>query len=139
MIWPVPSMAIDDAMALFVDRAGGASGFALSDDTEASVSEVCTRLDGLPLAIELAAGRVRAIPVGQLASRLDDRFRLLTGGARTAHAAPADAAGGRGVELRPAVRRRAARVRTALGVLGRLLARCGRGRSARGTTSRPRT
>ena len=84
MIWPVPSMAIDDAMALFVDRAQGASGFAFSEDTEASVNEVCTRLDGLPLAIELAAGRVRAIPVGQLASRLDDRFRLLTGGARTA-------------------------------------------------------
>jgi predicted ATPase/DNA-binding SARP family transcriptional activator len=83
-IWPVPSMAIDDAIALFVDRAEGSSGFSLTEATATSVGEVCTRLDGLPLAIELAAGRVRAIPVGQLASRLDDRFRLLTGGARTA-------------------------------------------------------
>ena len=46
--------------------------------------ELCARLDGLPLAVELAAARTRAIPVPQLASRLDDRFRLLTGGARTA-------------------------------------------------------
>ena len=48
------------------------------------VEELCTRLDGLPLAIELAAARVRTIPVQQLSERLDDRFRLLTGGARTA-------------------------------------------------------
>lgn len=83
-IWPMPTMAIDDAIELFVDRASNAASFALTEDTEESVTEVCTRLDGLPLAIELAAGRVRAMPVGQLASRLDDRFRLLTGGARTA-------------------------------------------------------
>jgi predicted ATPase/DNA-binding SARP family transcriptional activator len=83
-IWPLPAMVIDDAIELFVDRAGRAGGFALTAETEASVGEVCTRLDGLPLAIELAAGRVRAMPVGQLVSRLDDRFRLLTGGARTA-------------------------------------------------------
>ena len=53
-------------------------------DAAAVVEDVCTRLDGLPLAIELAAARVRVIPVQQLADRLDDRFRLLTGGARTA-------------------------------------------------------
>jgi predicted ATPase/DNA-binding SARP family transcriptional activator len=89
-IWPVPAMSTDDAVALFVDRAGASSGFQLepagdaADSTAAIVTELCTRLDGLPLAIELAAGRVRTIPVRQLASRLDDRFRILTGGSRTA-------------------------------------------------------
>ena len=47
------------------------------------VSDVCRRLDGLPLAVELAAARLRALPLATLAERLDDRFRLLTGGART--------------------------------------------------------
>ena len=83
-IWRMPSMAIDDSVALFVDRAATASGFVMTSEDEPVVLDLCTRLDGLPLAIELAAGRSRAFPVQQLAARLDDRFRLLTGGARTA-------------------------------------------------------
>ena len=123
MIWPVPSMAIEDAMALFVDRAEGSSGFTLSEETESSVNDVCTRLDGLPLAIELAAGRVRAIPVGP--ARLPPRRPLPDPHRRRSHraAAPADAARGRGVELRPPLRRGAAGVRAPVRVLGRLHAR----------------
>ena len=83
-IWPVPPLAIEDAVELFTDRAGAAGAADGSLDATAVVEDVCTRLDGLPLAIELAAARVRVIPVQQLADRLDDRFRLLTGGARTA-------------------------------------------------------
>ncbi len=74
-----------DSVRLFVDRAQAASpGFTLDDTTVVPVVEVCRRLDGLPLAIELAAARLRTMTVGQLASRLDDRFRLLTGTTRTA-------------------------------------------------------
>ena len=83
-IWPVPPLAIEDAVELFTDRAGAAGAVEASLEASAVVEDVCTRLDGLPLAIELAAARVRVIPVQQLADRLDDRFRLLTGGARTA-------------------------------------------------------
>jgi predicted ATPase/DNA-binding SARP family transcriptional activator len=83
-IWPVPPLAIGDAIELFTDRAASAGAAKGSLDATAIVEDVCTRLDGLPLAIELAAARARVIPVQQLADRLDDRFRLLTGGARTA-------------------------------------------------------
>jgi predicted ATPase/DNA-binding SARP family transcriptional activator len=84
-IWPVPPLAADDAVQLFVARAQ-ASGVRLdlSDDLLAMVADICARLDGLPLAIELAAARARAFPVHQISSRLHDRFRLLTGGSRTA-------------------------------------------------------
>jgi predicted ATPase/DNA-binding SARP family transcriptional activator len=82
--WPAPPMSVEDAVALFADRAAATSGFAMSGENTRTVNDLCERLDGMPLAIELAAGRVRAMPVHQLASRLDDRFRLLTGGARTA-------------------------------------------------------
>jgi len=84
LVWTVPSMTTEDAVALFAERAGAASGFVLTPETEPIVRDLCARLDGLPLAIELAAGRSRAFPVRQLAARLDDRFRLLTGGSRTA-------------------------------------------------------
>ena len=83
-IWPVPPLAIEDAVDLFTDRASAAGAAGGLLDATSVVEDVCTRLDGLPLAIELAAARVRVIPVQQLADRLDDRFRLLTGGARTA-------------------------------------------------------
>ena len=74
-----------EAVRLFVDRARlGRPGFVLTDQNAGPVAQVCARLDGLPLAIELAAARLRALPVEQLAGRLDDRFRLLTGGGRTA-------------------------------------------------------
>ena len=84
-IWPVPPLARDDAVALFVARAEAAGArIDHSEDVVATVAEICVRLDGLPLAIELAAARTRAFPVEQVLSRLNDRFRLLTGGARTA-------------------------------------------------------
>src|SRR5207237_5614981 len=61
-----------------------AGSFALTQQNASAVAQVCHRLDGIPLAIELAAARVRALSVDQIAARLDDRFRLLTGGSRTA-------------------------------------------------------
>jgi|HubBroStandDraft_1064217.scaffolds.fasta_scaffold21105_1 predicted ATPase/class 3 adenylate cyclase len=74
-----------DAVALFADRTR-ASGVALSVDeqTASVVVSVCRRLDGMPLAIELAAARLRSMSLGELHDRLDQRFRLLTGGSRTA-------------------------------------------------------
>lgn len=73
------------AVRLFVDRAGAVrADFALTEANVGAVTEVCRRLDGLPLAIELAAARVRSMAVDHLAGRLDDRFQLLTGGSRTA-------------------------------------------------------
>jgi predicted ATPase/class 3 adenylate cyclase/DNA-binding CsgD family transcriptional regulator len=84
--WRVPSLSLaDEAVELFADRARHARpDFTLTDDTAAAVGEICTRLDGLPLAIELAAARVRALSVAEILESLHDRFRLLTGGARTA-------------------------------------------------------
>jgi non-specific serine/threonine protein kinase len=58
--------------------------FRLNDQNAAAVAHVCHQLDGIPLALELAAARVKALPVEKIAERLDDRFRLLTGGSRTA-------------------------------------------------------
>jgi predicted ATPase/class 3 adenylate cyclase len=71
-----------EAVQLFVRRATEAvPGFALSDDNAAAVAEICVLLDGLPLAIELAAARVKLFSPQALVARLDDRFKLLTGGA----------------------------------------------------------
>jgi predicted ATPase/DNA-binding SARP family transcriptional activator len=73
------------AVRLFADRAGAVRpGFAVTDGNVAQVIAICRRLDGLPLAIELATARLRTLPLDQVAARLDDRFRLLTGGSRTA-------------------------------------------------------
>ncbi|HZI29552.1 MAG TPA: protein kinase [Gemmatimonadaceae bacterium] len=75
------ALAESDAVKLFVDRAQASRrDFTLAPDNAASVAEICRRLDGIPLAIELAAARVKALSVEQIRSRLDDRFRLLTGG-----------------------------------------------------------
>src|SRR3984957_3500427 len=84
--WRVPSLSLnDEAIDLFTDRARHARPeFTLSDDNTATVGEICRRLDGLPLAIELAAARVRALSLAEILDSLHDRFRLLTGGARTA-------------------------------------------------------
>ena len=77
----VPPLAQTPAQELFTDRARSAlPGFVM----DAHAEEICRRLDGLPLALELAAARLRTLPVRELAERLDDRFRLLTGGSRTA-------------------------------------------------------
>jgi predicted ATPase/DNA-binding SARP family transcriptional activator len=85
-LWPIPPLSRSDATALFLDRAAAVGGLDSEpgDGDVTAIDELCRRLDGLPLAIELAAARTRALPVQQLAARLDDRFRLLTGGARTA-------------------------------------------------------
>jgi predicted ATPase len=73
------------AVRLFADRAAAARpGFVVDDDTVATVVDIARRLDGLPLAIELAAARLRTLPLTDIATRLSDRFRLLTGGSRTA-------------------------------------------------------
>jgi predicted ATPase/class 3 adenylate cyclase/DNA-binding CsgD family transcriptional regulator len=84
--WRVPSLPLrDEAIELFADRARRARPeFTVNDDNTAVVAEICTRLDGLPLAIELAAARVRALSLTEILDSLHDRFRLLTGGARTA-------------------------------------------------------
>ena len=84
--WRVPSLSVpDEAIELFADRARLAQpDFTVTDDNAATVAEICQRLDGMPLAIELAAARVRALSVGEILDSLHDRFRLLTGGARTA-------------------------------------------------------
>ena len=73
------------AVALFTERAVAVRpGFTLDDDNAAAVGAICRRLDGMPLAIELAAARARVLTPQQIAGRLDDRFRLLTGGSRGA-------------------------------------------------------
>ncbi|WP_080042284.1 BTAD domain-containing putative transcriptional regulator [[Actinomadura] parvosata] len=73
------------SVRLLLDRAGAANpAFALDEGNVADVVALCRRLDGMPLAIELAAARLRTMTPRQLADRLDDRFRLLTGGSRTA-------------------------------------------------------
>jgi predicted ATPase len=72
---------------LFVSRAAEARpGFVLTDDNTSAVAAVCQRLDGIPLALELAAARVASMGPAELAERLDQRFRLLTRGSRTARA-----------------------------------------------------
>ena len=74
-----------DSIRLFVERAATAKpGFALTNDNALALAQICYRLDGIPLAIELAASRVKVLSPEQIAARLDDRFRLLTGGSRTA-------------------------------------------------------
>lgn len=97
--WRVPSLPVPDparlpaleqvaesaAVALFVDRARAASpSFELTKDNAPLVVQVCQRLDGIPLAIELAARRLSLLSLPQMITRLNDRFRLLTGGGRTA-------------------------------------------------------
>ena len=73
------------AIAVFVDRASLAGArFELTDDNAPIVADICRRLDGIPLAIELAAARVNVLSVPNLAKRLNERFRILTGGSRTA-------------------------------------------------------
>jgi predicted ATPase/class 3 adenylate cyclase len=78
-------VAANDCVRLFVDRASAADQrFQLTERNASAVSQICLRLDGIPLAIELAAARIKVFSPEQIASRLDDRFRLLTGGSRTA-------------------------------------------------------
>jgi predicted ATPase/DNA-binding SARP family transcriptional activator len=95
-VWDVPPLEVTDtvdpaqlarssAVRLFVARAAAASrGFALDAENGPAVAQLCRRLDGIPLALELAAPRVRTLGVHELVARLDDRFRLLTTGPRGA-------------------------------------------------------
>jgi predicted ATPase/tRNA A-37 threonylcarbamoyl transferase component Bud32 len=74
-----------DAVKLFIDRAQLAvHDFTLTDRNASAIADICRRLDGIPLAIELAAARVRVLPPERIREKLDDRFRLLTGGTRNA-------------------------------------------------------
>jgi len=99
VVWRVPALSIPslkelppieelsryEAVLLFTDRAAlSRPGFRLTSSNAAAVVQVTRRLDGIPLAIELAAARVKTLPAETIAAKLDDRFRLLTGGARTA-------------------------------------------------------
>lgn len=82
---PLHDLAQCEAIRLFVDRAATVNPtFTLNTANAVVVTQICRQLDGVPLAIELAAARVRAMMPEQIAARLDDRFRLLTGGSRTA-------------------------------------------------------
>ncbi|HET6796861.1 MAG TPA: tetratricopeptide repeat protein, partial [Gemmatimonadales bacterium] len=98
-VWQVPSLPLPEerldltpkeldafeGIRLFHERAeNAASNFALNEQNAAAVVQICKRLDGIPLAIELAAARTRMLSVEEIASRLDDRFSLLTAGSRTA-------------------------------------------------------
>ncbi|RNL86210.1 BTAD domain-containing putative transcriptional regulator [Halostreptopolyspora alba] len=96
-LWPVEPLAVPDedagpgeiepspAVQLLRDRAGAVRrNFTIDTETLSTMVRVCRALDGIPLAIELAAARLRTMSLDQLAHRLDDRFRLLTGGSRTA-------------------------------------------------------
>ena len=82
--WRVPSLSDGAAVELFVERADvAASGFRPESADLAVIGEICTRLDGIPLAIELAAARVRSMSPSQIRDRLGERFRLLTGSRRS--------------------------------------------------------
>jgi predicted ATPase/class 3 adenylate cyclase len=83
---PTPeSLAQNDAVRLFIDRARAVRpAFAVDAHNASAVADICSRLDGIPLALELAAARMRALPVEAIARRLEDRFHLLSGGMRTA-------------------------------------------------------
>jgi predicted ATPase/class 3 adenylate cyclase len=81
----VPQLALDEAVELFAERARAAAGdFLVTDENAETVAEICRRLDGLPLAIELAAPRVRTLSPRALLRRLDQRLPLLTGGSQDA-------------------------------------------------------
>jgi predicted ATPase/DNA-binding XRE family transcriptional regulator len=82
---PVAVLGQYEAVELFTDRATVAvPAFKLTNENASALAQICHRLDGIPLAIELAAAKIRVLSIDQLAKRLDDRFRLLTGGSRMA-------------------------------------------------------
>jgi len=81
---PLKELQQVEAVRLFVERAGAAqTGFSLTEENAPAVVQICQRLDGIPLALELGAARVSVLPVEEIAKRLDDRFGLLTAGRKT--------------------------------------------------------
>ncbi|MFL5921075.1 MAG: ATP-binding protein [Gaiellaceae bacterium] len=81
--YAVPPLELPESVRLFADRAHAAAlEFAVTDENEEAIAEICRRLDRLPLAIELAAPRIRSLPPEALLRRLDQRLKLLTGGAQ---------------------------------------------------------
>jgi len=81
----IDSLSQYEAVKLFIDRATAAiPNFKVTNENAPALAQICHRLDGIPLAIELAAAKIRVLGVEQIAKRLDDRFKLLTGGSRTA-------------------------------------------------------
>src|SRR3569832_1990273 len=79
----VENLAANEAVILFLERARASNpNFTLTRDNASTVTKICRRLDGLPLALELAAARIKLLPPQAILSRLDDRLKLLTGGAR---------------------------------------------------------
>ena len=112
--WRVPSLPVPDprqlpplaelrqnaAIQLFLERAMAVQpDFVLTERNAPAVAEVCQRLDGIPLALELAAAWIEALTVDQLMARLDQRFRLLTGGGSGGNTPTANASRRRGLEL----------------------------------------
>ncbi|MFE2596309.1 BTAD domain-containing putative transcriptional regulator [Streptomyces sp. NPDC059396] len=83
VVRPVEPLPPDPAFRLFAERGRAVRPGFVADEDAGAVGEICRRLDGLPLAIELAAARLRMLSPRQIADRLDDRFRLLTSGSRT--------------------------------------------------------
>jgi predicted ATPase/class 3 adenylate cyclase len=83
--WRTPSLPDEDSVVLFADRAASGGAFLEpTDDTRAWVRKICDQLDGIPLALELAAAKLQVLTLAQISDRLEDRFRLLQGGSRTA-------------------------------------------------------
>jgi predicted ATPase/class 3 adenylate cyclase len=79
------SLSLCESARLFVERAQASNpSFSLTDQNAPAIAQICLRLDGIPLALELAAARATVLPAEQIAERLDNRFKLLTGGSRTA-------------------------------------------------------
>jgi len=84
-VFRVPSLKDDESTRLFIERATKVEPrFHITDENASAIVQICSRLDGIPLAIELAAARVKLFTPHQIAERLDQRFKLLTGGSRTA-------------------------------------------------------
>ena len=125
---PIEALGQSDAVRLFIERARKARpNFAVNNENAAGVAEICYALDGLPLAIELAAARVRMLSVEQIADRSGRSLPPVDSGRSHRAAASPDAACLCGLEPRAALRPGAHPATTARGVQRRFHARCGRG------------
>ena len=115
--YPVPPLVHEEGVGFFLARARAVKPDFQVDE---AVSEICRRLDDLPLALELAAARVKALSSAQILERLEQRLPLLHRRRAGSPRAPAHASGGDRVELRAAVGRRETPLRLPLGLRGRL-------------------